>query len=328
VNLSRRCFVKLAAAAVPFASGVGGCRTLEPTWEPGGIPLGVQTYSFRDMLSTPGDMVDKMIAAMLELGLKECEVFEPTLQPPSLSADAPWRMVAGKPTEASLLGRPPVGAPTSAQRETQEGMRKWRLGEGLEQVKTAGDKFRRAGIRVRAFNYLLKDWCTDDEVEVGLKMTRALGADIMTASTTLSMARRCVPLVKKHEVFLAMHGHSNLSDPNQFATPDSFAQALAMSRYYRVNLDVGHFFASGFDPVGYISANHRWITNLHIKDRKRNDGPNMPFGRGDTPIAAIMQLLKEQAWAIPSYIEYEYAGKGSSTWEVGQCLAYVKSVLA
>jgi sugar phosphate isomerase/epimerase len=86
-----------------------------------------------------------------------------------------------------------------------------------------------------------------------------------------------------------MHGHSNLTDPNQFATPESFTQALTMSRYYRVNLDIGHFFASGFDPVAFIRDHHASITNLHIEDRKKNDGPNMPFGQGDTPIKAVLQ---------------------------------------
>ena len=289
--------------------------------------LGVQTYSFRDMLQTPGDMTDKMIAAMQELGLTECEVFEPTLQPPALSADAPWRMTAGKPTEASLLGRPPTGAPTAAQLASREAVRQWRLGEGLDQVTAAAAKFKRAGIHVFAFNFMLKDSCTDGEVERGFQMTRALGAKVMTVSTTLTMAKRTVPFVEKHKVLLALHGHSNLSDPNQFATPDSFAQGLAMSPYYRVNLDIGHFVASGFDPVAYIRANHEQITNLHIKDRKKNDGPNTPFGQGDTPIKAVLQLLKTQAYPIPAYVEYEYAGTENSTAELRKCLGYVKSVL-
>jgi len=321
VNYSRRSFIQLTAG-LPLAFHMTGHAASS------GVRFGVQTYSFRDMLSTPGDMTDKMIAAMRELGLAECEVFEPTLQPPALSADAAWRMTGGKPTEASLLGRPPAGPPTAAQIANREAMRKWRLGEGLDQVKVAGEKFKRAGIRVLAFNFMLKDWNTDAEVDRGFEMTRALGAKIMTASTTLTMARRTIPFVEKHKIFLAMHGHSNLSDPNQFATPESFSQALAMSPYYRVNLDIGHFVASGFDPIEYIRANHQWITNLHIKDRKKNDGPNTPFGQGDTPIKEVLQLLKREGYPIPAHIEYEYAGKGNSTQELRRCLDYAKSALA
>jgi sugar phosphate isomerase/epimerase len=324
---SRRRFVQLGLASFPavaaFAGSVGSSGSA-----PGGVRLGVQTYSFRDMLGTPGDMTDKMIAAMRDLRLTECEVFEPTLQPPALSANAPWRMTDGKPTEASLLGRMPIAAPVGAELADREAVRQWRLGAGLDQVVAAGEKFKRAGIRVFAFNFLLKDSCTDDEVERGFQMTRALGARIMTASTTLTMARRAIPYVEKHKVLLGLHGHSNLSDPNQFATPESFVQGLAMSPYYRVNLDIGHFSAAGFDSVAFIRAHHDRITNLHLKDRKNNNGPNMPFGQGDTPIKPVLDLLKTQRYPIPAYIEYEYAGAGTSTQEIAKCLEYVKASLA
>ncbi len=327
MNSSRRSFLKASALGLPLACGFAGSRVFAAP-SGAGVRLGVQTYSFRDMLSTPGDMTDKMIAAMRELGLTECEVFEPTLQPPALSADAPWKMIAGKPTEASLLGKPPSGPPTAAQLANREAIRAWRLGPGLGEVRAAGKQFQRAGIRILAFNFSLKDGYGNDEIERGLQMTRALGTDIMAASTTLTMAKRVVPLFEKHKVFLSVHGHSNLSDPNQFATPESFSQALAMSSYYRVNLDVGHFAASGFDAIAYIRANHASITHLHIKDRKKDNGPNMPLGQGDTPVAAILRLLKKEAYPIPAYIEYEYAGSGTSIQEVRRCLDYVKSVLA
>jgi sugar phosphate isomerase/epimerase len=101
-----------------------------------------------------------------------------------------------------------------------------------------------------------------------------------------------------------------------------------MSKLYRVNLDIGHFSAAGFDPVEFLRKHHDRITNLHIKDRKRNDGPNMPFGQGDTPIKAVLQLLKREHYPIPAYIEYEYQGSGTATEEVGKCLNYVRAALA
>jgi sugar phosphate isomerase/epimerase len=325
---SRRDFIGLALASLPAAAAFGAAVGQRNTVV-NGVRLGVQTYSFRDMLGTPGNMAGKMIAAMHELGLAECEVFEPTLQPPALSAGAPWRMApGGKPTQASLLGHMPTGAPAAADLASREAMRKWRLGEGLEEVQAAGEQFKRAGIRVLAFNFLLKDWCTDEEVQRGLQMARALGTDLVSASTTLTMARRVIHLVEKHSMLLAMHGHSNLSDPNQFATPESFEQAIAMSARYRINLDIGHFSAAGFDSVAFIRAHHDRITHLHIKDRKNNDGPNMPFGQGDTPIKPVLQLLRTERYSIPAHIEYEYAGTGTSTQELAKCLEYVRAALA
>src|ERR1700737_4637127 len=113
MQCSRRRFVEFALTGLPAVAAFGGGAVERSSASAasvgeaatGAVRLGVQTYSFRDMLGTPGDMTDKMIAAMRELGLTECEVFEPTLQPPILSADAPWRMTGGSPPPASFFGR-------------------------------------------------------------------------------------------------------------------------------------------------------------------------------------------------------------------------------
>ena len=67
---------------------------------------------------------------------------------------------------------------------------------------------------------------------------------------------------------VAVHNHSNVSDPNEFATPDSFAAAMKLSKYFKVNLDIGHFTAANFDAMAYIREHHASITNLHLKDRQ------------------------------------------------------------
>ncbi len=66
-------------------------------------------------------------------------------------------------------------------------------------------------------------------------------------------------------MIVAMHGHSNTKDPNQFAKPESFAQAMAMSKYFKINLDIGHFTAAGYDAVPYIQDNHENLMLIHRK---------------------------------------------------------------
>ena len=125
-----------------------------------------------------------------------------------------------------------------------------------------------------------------------------------------------------------MHGHSDLKDPNQFATPESFAKALAMSKYFRINLDIGHFTAANFDAVDFIQKHHDKIVLLHLKDRKKDEGPNTVWGEGDTPIKQVLVLLKKNKYPIPAFIEYEYKGTGSSTEEVLRCYEYARQALA
>jgi sugar phosphate isomerase/epimerase len=288
---SRRTFLQLGLTALTLPASGAFAATAS------GVRLGVQTYSFREWLGKPGDMTDKMIAAMRQLGLTECEIWEPSLQPPGLWKAAP------------------------------DAVREWRLSTGLDDIEARATKFKAAGIRVFAFNFGLHDPCSDEEITRGIEMTQALGAKVMTVSTTLTMAKRSVPFIEKSGLLLALHGHSKISDPNEFATPASFASGLAMSKQYRVNLDIGHFTAGGFDAIEFIESHHDRITNLHLKDRKRNDGPNTPFGQGDTPIKEVVQLLQRTRYPIPAYIEYEYAGTGTPTEEVGKCLAYARAAI-
>ena len=102
---------------------------------------------------------------------------------------------------------------------------------------------------------------------------------------------------------------------------------MAMSKYFKVNLDIGHFTAANFDALAYMREQHANITNLHLKDRKKNQGDNMPWGQGETPIREALQLLKKERWPIRAYIEYEYRGSGSPVDEVKKCLTYAKQAL-
>ena len=158
-------------------------------------------------------------------------------------------------------------------------------------------------------------------------MAKALGAEIITASATLDAAKRVVPFAEKHRLAVAMHNHSQVDNPNEFATTDSLATALALSKYFRINLDIGHFTAANYDAVAYIREHHDRITNLHLKDRKKNQGDNVPWGTGDTPIKEVLQLLKREKYPIRAYVEYEHRGTSGAVEEVKTCFEYAKRAL-
>src|SRR5579864_6030571 len=279
----------------------------------GRVHLGVQTYSFRDLPRAPGtDAVDIVIGAMTECGLTECELFAPQVEP---QLDAGARGARGTPPSPEAV-------------KARDDMRRWRVETPLDHFRDVQKKFDAAGISVYAYNYSPNASYTDAELDRGFEMTKALGAEIITASTTLDVAKRIAPFAEKHRMVVAMHGHSRVDDPNAFSTPDSFAAAMKMSKYFKVNLDIGHFTAANFDALAYIREHHKDITNLHLKDRKKNQGDNMPWGQGETPIREALQLLKKERWPIRAYIEYEYKGQGSSVDELKKCLAYAKAALA
>ena len=171
-------------------------------------------------------------------------------------------------------------------------------------------QFADAGIKIQAYNLSFNEGFTDEEIDRGFEMAKALGAEFITASATLKAAQRVAPFADKHKYRVAMHNHANLKDPNEFATPESFAAALAMSKYFVINLDIGHFTAANYDAVAYIEQHHDKIVSLHLKDRKKDQGANLPWGEGDTPIKPVLQLLKTKQWDIPANIEYRVQGRG------------------
>jgi sugar phosphate isomerase/epimerase len=277
----------------------------------GGVRLGVQTYSFRDLPRAEGtDHVDVIIAAMKDCGLSECELFAPQVEP-----------------QFGARGRGRGGTPDE-RRQNRDKLRAWRLETPIDHFRGVKKKFDAAGISVYAYNYSFNADMNDEEIDRGFEMTRALGANIITASTNLTVAKRVVPFADKHQMIVAMHGHSNRTDPNEFCTPESFAAAMRMSKRFKINLDVGHFTAADFDAVAYIREHHADITNLHLKDRKKHEGDNLPWGEGETPLREVLLLLKKEKWPIPAYVEYEYRGAGTPVEEVKKCSQYAKQILA
>ena len=285
---TRRDFGKIALAGVPLMRNVGG------------VTIGVQTYSYRAMqVPLAGrDMSGAIIAALKADDAGEVELFSPGIEPP------PGPVV------------------------NRDELRRWRLGTPMDFFVAMGKNFEDAGVKIHSYTMNYNASFTDDEIDKTFQQGKALGTNIIASSTQVSMAKRLLAFAEKHKMLLAFHGHSNTKDPNEFATPETFQQALALSKYARINLDIGHFFAGGFDPVAFIQENHDHITHLHVKDRKKNDGPNMPWGEGDTPIKQTLLLLKEKKYPIPAFVEYEYRGTGTPVEEVKKCLDYMRQALA
>ena len=253
------------------------------------VTLGVQSYSFRDHANRS---IDGMIDAMRQIGLAHVELWQGHIEP---------------------------------QKVSREEMRKWRETVSLDEFRKIKEKFDRGGITVTAYNISFKDDFSDAEIERGFEMTKALGSKVITASANTKVVARVAPAAARHKIPVAMHNHSRIA-PDEFATPEDFVKAMNASPLIATNLDIGHYTAANFDAVAFLQQHHARILSLHIKDRKRNDGPNVPFGEGDTPIGPVLRLVRDRGWAIPANIEYEYKG-GDTVQEVRRCLEYCRRQL-
>jgi len=350
MQFTRRDVVKVALAAVPIARAFG-VKTIDSKFE--GVQIGAITYSFNRIAAPDPEAI---IRAYVEIGLGEAELMSNHCESLAGSPAMPvfGRGPGGGGRAQAAPPAPPAGAvPATAQGgerrggggggrlqltpEQQEERRaamaklaEWRKATGPDTWKKVAAKFNDAGVDVQLLCYNMQDSMTDDDIEYGFAMAKGLGVKGITTSTTLTMAKRIAPVADKQQLLVGYHGHDATNDPNQTATLESYDTLMAYGKYNGVNLDIGHFTAAGYDAVAFIQKHHDKITNLHVKDRKKDHGPNVAvWGAGDTPIKDVLQLLKKEKYGFPANLELEYPiPEGSDIIaEAKKCLAYVKSCL-
>ena len=343
MNLSRRQFVQTAASLPLTAAGL---RAADKAMFHG-VRMGVQTYSFHDILNDGQNHADAIIQKMLACGVTSCELFSPQIEPAVFVGKLPDPADCAKPLFG--CGADKGGSQRNpwawefrqlsgkAKDEARVKQIKWRETVSLDYFTAIRKKFNAAGLEIFSYNPISMDmdWnCSSLEIDRTLQAAKALGCKAVNVSITLNGLKRFIPLAEKNQIMVAPHGHSLTWDPQHFSTRATFENAFALSKWVGANLDIGHYTASNEDAVDFIRAHHARITNLHVKDRQKNkskdkeDGQNTPFGKGDTPIAAVLQLLKKEKYAIPAFIEYEYAGTTDPVGEVKKCLDYCKQALA
>jgi sugar phosphate isomerase/epimerase len=257
-----------------------------------GVALGSQSYSFRDR------EFDACLEGFRAGGLGECELWDAHTAPKRFSGDE---------------------------------LTRWRMETPLRYFEQVRKKMEDAGVHPHALTCNLRREASDAEIERTFEMARALGVNLMTSSTNVSIAPRVDKYARKYKIRFGFHGHDATDKPDEFSTPETFARALqGGSEYLCINLDIGHFTAAGGDAVEYVREHHDRIVTLHIKDRKKNHGANLPFGQGDTPIGPVLRLLRDNQWKIYANIEYEYGEetKGLDTiTEMKKCVEFCRKEL-
>jgi sugar phosphate isomerase/epimerase len=283
-DMSRRRFIgsaALATAGVAFASKSAFAASLfqaKPNSKINGVQIGVITYSFRSMPSSAEQLLQYMLQCninMTELMGDAAEAF----------AGAPAR-VSGEDMATRM-----------------KKMADWRANASMDKFKQLRKLYNDAGVTIYAWkpNALGKK-NTDAEIDYAFNAGKALGVTHVTVELPddPEQTKRLGEFAEKHKIYVGYHAHLQ-------ATPTLWDNALSQTKWNAINLDIGHYTAgTSTSPVDFILKNHDRIMSMHLKDRKYHDGPNMPWGQGDTPIAEVLQLMKKNKYKMPATIELEY----------------------
>jgi len=195
--------------------------------------------------------------------------------------------------------------------------------EKMDRVKEFRRTYEDAGVRVEIVKFDGIYALSDAELDYCFTLARTLGARAISCEISVEDTKRLGSFADKHGMMVGYHGHEK-------TTPQMWETAFGYARHNGANVDLGHFLAgNNISPVPFIERYHDRITHVHVKDRKRNNGPNVPFGQGDTPIREALRAIRDNKWNIQATIEFEYpVPPGSDRMaKMAKCIAFCRDAL-
>jgi sugar phosphate isomerase/epimerase len=284
----------------------------KPNSKVAGVQIGLNVpYDFGNNLMSGDDV----LAGCLKLGISAVEL-----------RSQPVELFMGVPR--ALLAAPSRGTPRdpAARKVAAEELRKWRLSAPMSKAKDFRTKYDDAGVLIQIvkFDNILN--FTDDELDYAFELAKTLGGTAISCELPVDKveaSRRLGQFADKHQIMIGFHGHATM-------TPAIWEQAFTYSKHNGANLDIGHFVGGNkTSPVPFMKKHHDRITHLHIKDKTLSD-KTVPFGKGDTPIKEVLQLIRDNKWKMQATIEFEYpipSGSDRMT-EIAKCVQFCRDALA
>lgn len=327
-GLSRREFISKTAFAVTGValasqSVIGAPAILRNLGKPNskfnGVQIGVISYSFRSLPCN----AEQVLKYCVDANISAIELMGSTAE-----------AFAGAPntsTEPRQMGGGQRPQQTPEQKAEQEKKAKeiadWRTSVALNKFIELRKMYNDAGVSIYAWKpNALGEKNTDAEIDYAFRVAKEFNASHVTVElpSNAAQSKRLGEFASKYKIGVGYHGHLQ-------QTITAWDEALAQSKYNGLNCDIGHYVAAGFDPIPLLEAKHDRIYSMHIKDRKSkaNGGDNMPWGEGDTPIAAALQLMKKNKYKFPATVEMEYdVPEGSdAVKEVAKCVEFCRKAL-
>jgi len=263
----------------------------------GGVQVGAITYSFRSM---PDQSLSSILNYTVQSGLSSVELMGDAVE--------------------QYAGIPESGDPKV--------IRQWRTTVPMDKFREIRKMFSARGVKIDILKLGDSDW-SDEEIDYVFNVCKTLGARGITMEISEEAGKRMAPFAEKYNRYVIFHNHFQPEDPNF-----SFDKVLAYGSKLMLNLDCGHYFGvTGKNPCILIERLHNRIASIHLKDKTGPNAPNsnenQQFGKGQTPLVEILQLVQKNKWPVTCDIELEYdiPDGSDAVKEVTKCLEYCRTAL-
>lgn len=302
-HFSRRTFLagSAALAATSMVSGRSAIASqaaalTRPDSKFNGVQIGVITYSYR---SLPGS-AENLLDYITQCGISSVE----------------------------LMGGPAEQFARAATDGNDKPLQEWRMSASMEGFQALRKMYNDAGVNIHIvkFGDIGNPGMADEQIDYYFRVAKALGADGITREISEAAAERLGPIADRHEIMIGFHNHAQNISPTTYDGP-----ILSHGKFLGINLDIGHYVAgTNLPSLPQIEKHHDRILSLHLKDRKKDNGPNTPFGEGDTDIVEVLQFMARAGLKFPADIELEYRiPEGSdAVQEVKRCVEYCREALS
>ncbi len=291
---TRRDFTRLALGALPAVATLAGAVRLDAATRPdskvGGVQIGINApYSFGNAAMSG----DEILQQCVDLGLSGVELRS---QPVERFLGAPDDLVSAK---ASVLRG-------GAAEDHAKRFRQWRESASMDKAREFRRRYEEAGVLIEVMKVDGYFKLGDSEMDYVFTLAKALGARAISTEISKDPGelKRGGLFADKHRLLVGYHGHASTA-------PSHWEEAFALAEFNGANVDLGHFVAGNHgDPSDFIRKHHARVTHVHVKDRKRNDGPNMPPRRGGHAGRRGASVDSRQSLADPGHDRVRIQGPG------------------
>jgi hypothetical protein len=246
------------------------------------MAIGVHTSSFQHLLVPGSDPVDVLVDAMTACGARECELLAPQIE--------------------ARFGGPHGGHDSMSSMSPQmmrRELRKWRLRTPPRYFQDIAARFQKAGVTIRACNYSPDASFSDQEIEFGFDMAKALGCSLLTAaSSALGLADRIAPFAAQHRMTVAFSGDAGL-DP------------IHSSPQFKIAVDAAPLASANANVAQYVREHRSDIAVVRVS-----------CGQADAQMRQIVDAIAQGGWPIAVFVELH--GSVNPVDDVKRCLAALR----